>query len=200
MKYGINAPSSGADGLMQLIFRPVGKWEFQARYKYKQKEKNAVQTDGNETFILPYEQHRWRFRTLFRPAQTIEASTQMDCNIYRFQDQQQAGWSLTETLTWTPDASPMRISGCIGYFHTDDWNTRVSLYEKNVLYAFSFPTYYGQGLRLYSVVRWKISKRLTAYFKIGNTRYFDRDTVGSDLEAIDGSDKTDVSLLLKMTL
>jgi len=197
LKYSINSPSDGSDCLVQLIYRPRSDTQFQARYKYKEKSKNAIQAGGNETLVLPYEQHRWRFRADYSLGKQWSMSSQVDVNRYVFQTIASLGRSLSQVFTWSHPKGHLRIDGCVGYFRTDDYNSRISLHEKNILYAFSFPTYYGEGFRLYSVVRWKISKALTAYFKIGNTRYFDRDTVGSDLEMTEGRDRSDVYFLLK---
>jgi hypothetical protein len=197
LRYGVNSPSDGFDGLAQIIYKQSDNLKFQARYRYKQKYQNVVQTGGNETFVLPYEQHRWRFRTDGKINSALAAYVQADYNIYSETAGRSRGWSLVQNLSWLPMNEKFRIDCSIGYFHTDDYNTRISLYEKNILYAFSFPSFYGEGLRLFSVVKWKISKTLNIYFKIGNTRYFDRSTVGSDLELIDGRDKTDINCLIK---
>ena len=196
LKYGVNSSSSGMDGLVQVIYKSRGDWQMQLRYKYKEKEKNVIRENGNNTFILPYQQQRWQFRLDYR-YKNLELKMQADYNLYTNDLQSQPGWSLRQTFGFSPDKSQFRIDGSLGYFHTGDWNSRISIYEKNILYAFYYPSFYGEGLRLYTVVKWKIAPSLTIYLKLANTRYFDRDAIGSDLEEIQGRDKTDVHCLLK---
>jgi hypothetical protein len=196
LRYGVNSPSSGVDGLVQVSYKPSGDLQMQLRYKYKEKEKNVIQTNGNNTFIRPYRQQRWQFRFDYRP-ENWELKTQADYNLYADDSQAQSGWSLTQTFGFSPDKSKFRIDGSLGYFHTNDRNSRISVYEKNILYAFYYPVFYGEGLRLYTVVKWKIAPSLTVYLKLANTRYLDRDAIGSDLEEIQGRDKTDMYCLLK---
>jgi hypothetical protein len=196
LKYGVNSSSSGMDGLAQIIFKPQGNLQMQLRYKYKQKEKNTIWENGNKTFVLPYQQQRLQFRLDYR-RKSMGMKTQADYNLYTENSQLQPGWSLMQTFSFSPEKSKLQIDGSIGYFHTNDWNSRISIYEKNILYAFYYPSFSGEGLRLYTVVKWKIIPSLTIYLKLANTRYLDRDVIGSDLEEIQGRDKTDVYCLLK---
>jgi hypothetical protein len=67
-----------------------------------------------------------------------------------------------------------------------------------VLYAFSSSSFYGHGVRASLVLRWDINSHWTVQGKLGETHYFDRTTIGSGLDAIDGRDKTDLNLLFRM--
>jgi hypothetical protein len=196
LRYGVNSSSSGVDGLVQVRYKPGTDLQMQLRYKYKQKEKNVIQGNGNKTFVLPYQQQRWQFRFDYR-RKNLELKTQADYNLYIDDSQSQPGWSLAQTFGFSPDKTKLQIDGSLGYFRTGDWNSRISVYEKNILYAFYYPSFSGQGFRLYTVVKWKIASSLTIYLKLANTRYFDRDVIGSDLEEIQGRDKTDAYCLLK---
>lgn len=196
LRYGVNSSSSGVDDLIQIAYRPGENLQMQLRYRYKEKEKNVIGENGNNTFILPYRQQRWQFRLDYHH-KNWEMKTQADYSLYTADLQSQPGWSLTQTFGFSRDKSKFRIDGSAGYFRTNDWNTRIGIYEKNILYAFSYPSFYGEGLRLYAVVKWKIAPSLTVYLKLANTRYFDRDAIGSDLEEIRGRDKTDAYCLLK---
>ena len=198
LRYGVNSSSSGVDGLAQIIYKPKMNMQMQLRYKYKQKEKNVIQGNGNKTFVLPYQQQRWQFRFDYS-CKNLELKTQADYNLYTDDSQSQPGWALTQTFGFSPDKSTFRIDGSLGYFHTNDWNSHVSVYEKNILYAFYYPSFSGEGLRFYTVMKWKIAPSLTLYLKLANTRYFDRDKIGSDLEEIQGRNKTDAYCLIKYT-
>jgi hypothetical protein len=197
LKYGVNAPSSGTDGLIQLIYRHNAALQMNLRYKYKEKSKNAIQENEKETFILPYKQHRWRYQLEYQTENGFEMKTQADYNLYVSDLPSQTGWSLTQNFSFARDKSKFKIDGALAYFHASDWNSRINIYEKNILYAFSFPNYYGEGVRIYSVVKWKMSKKLTLYLKLASTHYFDKEVIGSNLEEIQGKDKTDANVLIK---
>lgn len=85
----------------------------------------------------------------------------------------------------------------IAGFHTDNYRTRIFSYEKNILYAFNMPSFYGKGVRLALSFRWEAVKQLSVSAKLGYTYYADRDVVGTDLEEIEGNIKADIYTLLR---
>jgi hypothetical protein len=187
LKYETATPSYGRDLLLQLKYNCRPNLQMNVRYRFKTKDTNS----------LPYEQHRWRYQLDYTLNKSWYFNTQADYTIYTNEQIRSQGWSLTQSFDFAPDKSRFQLDGSLAYFHTGDWNTRISVYEKNVLYAVNFPTYYGHGLRYYAVVKWKIIRSLTVYFKCGSTHYFDRTSIGSGPESIQGREKTDIYLLLK---
>jgi hypothetical protein len=187
LKYGINTPSSGEDVLVQLKYNLRSNLHINLRYKYKEKQANTAL----------YQQNKWRYQMDYTLNKAWNFKEQIDYILYKNEGKKQQAWSWIQSVEFAPEKSNFQIDGGFAYFHTGDWNTRISVYEKNILYAFSFPTYYGQGLRYYATFKWKIIKPLTIYFKWGSTHYFDRETISSGLEEIQGKEKTDVYCLLK---
>jgi hypothetical protein len=167
------------------------------RYKYKEKYQNHISEDARNTEVTPYEQGRWRYQISYKNETGFGMKTQADYNTYTSASGSTAGWSLTQTISLAKQPDKFSFDGALAYFRAGDWNNRIGIYEKNILYAFSFPTYYGEGLRLYSVIKWKVTPALTIYCKLATTHYFDRDVISSGLEAIQGKDKTDISGLIR---
>ena len=197
LKFGINSPSSGSDWLVQLAYKLNSRLQMNLRYKYKEKSQNQIQEDARETYVTPYRQERWRYQLDYRNEKGFGLKTQADYNVYLSASQSTAGWSLTQSASWSKPQSNFQLDGALAYFHAGNWNNRISIYERDILYSFSFPTYYGEGFRMYSVIKWKIAHALTVYCKLANTRYFDRGTIGSGLEAIQGKNKTDLYGLVR---
>lgn len=197
LKYRIDAPSSGIDKLIQVFYRKNTNLNMNLRYRYKEKEQNMISENGKETFVLPNKQHRWRYQFNYQNEKGYGLKVQADYNLYENTSKTQSGWSLTGISSFFPNKSKFQIDGAVAYFHSGDWDSRINIYEKNILYAYTFQNYYGEGFRFYSLVKWKIARSLTLYLKLASTRYFDRDLIGSDLETIEGRDKTDILGLLK---
>ncbi len=57
-------------------------------------------------------------------------------------------------------------------FDTDNYDSRIYVYEKNVLHAFSFPSYSGSGAGGFILLKTEISKWLSLWFRISKTKYF----------------------------
>jgi hypothetical protein len=85
----------------------------------------------------------------------------------------------------------------LAYFNTDSYDSRIYAYENDVLYAVSFPAYYGKGWRYYLIGKMPISRNLDAWIRLAQTNVSDRATIGSGTSEIDGNRKTDLKVQLK---
>ena len=104
---------------------------------------------------------------------------------------------VAQTVSWKPLSIPFQTDLYAALFRTDDYQTRIYSYEKNILYAFNMPSFYGKGVRLAVSVRWDMLKQLSLSAKWGYTHYTDRDVIGTDLEEITGNKKMDLYALLR---
>ncbi|GHT77920.1 hypothetical protein AGMMS50262_20010 [Bacteroidia bacterium] len=168
LKYGINTPSSGDEFYLLVKYQPHTNLQMSGLYRYKEKQENR---------------HRWRYQLNYK-LNNWSFKTQADYNRHQSESENADGYGITQNVSYAPSARFQLDASCT-YFHTDNWNTRITLYEKNVLYAFSFPSYYGEGLRYNLVLKWKIYRPLTFYLKCATTQSFDRE------------DKTDIYGLVK---
>jgi hypothetical protein len=187
LKYGVDTPSAGQDLMLRLKynFRPDCLMEF--RYRYKEKQAGD----------RPGQQHRWRYQCRYTPRKTWETALQIDYNRQTNATNLRQGWSCRPSFSFLPPSGTFRFDGGLLYFHTDDWDSRITLFEKNLPYTFHFPACYGHGLRYYAVLKWKIVSPLTLYLKGASTHYFDRTSIGSGPETILGREKTDVYCLIQ---
>ncbi len=198
LRYGIDAPSEGKDALIQLTYKPNSRTNLMIRYKYKEKAKNHTDLDANRV-ILPGEQHRIRIQLNHQPGKVWAVKTQFDYHllINPFASRS-SGRAFSQSLSYKPQRLPFTCDLGYAYFNTDDWNTRITMYEKNILYSFGFPSLYGEGFRYYSVLKFSLLKDLAFYLKIAGTRYFDRNKIGSGAEEIEGKDVTDLYCLMRL--
>jgi hypothetical protein len=195
--YQADAPSSGREYMLQADFTQVKNFSFYVRYKYKQKEKNGMIPPDPTVFILPYAQHRMRYQMQYSVLSTL-MKTSLDGIIHTGEPEDKSrGVMLAQQISWKPSAIPFQMDMSGAIFHTTDYNSRIFSYEKNILYAFNSPQLYGGGYRLSVTFRWKISRNLSLSAKLATTHYSDRDRIGTDLEEIEGTNKTDINTLLR---
>lgn len=197
LRYGVDLPSSGQEYLGRLDYVPNACWSFYVRYKLTRKEKNPKADDREREGIVPYRRQRLRLQAACVINNWV-LKTGVEGTIYQEMFQRQnKGLSVSQSVGWQPDGLPLRLDGYAAWFSTDDYASRIYSYEKNMLYAFYMPSFYGQGVRLALTTRWDIWKGWSLFAKLGYVHYLDRDRSGSDLEEILGPDKTDLSVLLR---
>ena len=92
------------------------------------------------------------------------------------------GYMATESVTCNA-LSWLAFTVTAGYFHTDDFASRLYVYERGPLYSFSFPAYYGRGLHGSLFARTDLSRRLMLILRTSFTHYFDRDHISSGSSA-----------------
>jgi hypothetical protein len=197
MKYNVDAPSSGVEYMGQADYANGGKWSMYLRYRYRQKEQNHTSGNQPETQVLPYGQHRLRWQMTSVPAAEVSLRTAADASFYSEEGRKSRGWMVSRRVEWKPVRLPLQADLDLAYFHTDDYDSRLSSYEKKLLYVYNTPFLYGKGMRLSAVGRYSPAKRLCLSAKIGWTHYFEGESVGSGLETIEGRDRIETSLMVQ---
>jgi hypothetical protein len=197
LKYGVDAPSSGVEYMAQVDYSQQDKLSMYLRYRYRQKESNRTQENQPEALVLPDEQHRIRYQILCKPLADLSSRTSVDFSIFNeTQGRESRGWMVSQSFGWKAPKIPLQADLYFAYFNTDDYFSRISAYEKNLLYVFNSPMFYDKGVRLSTVMRYFLAKKLSVSAKIGWTHYFDRESIGSNLETIEGRNRTDVDLMI----
>lgn len=88
----------------------------------------------------------------------------------------------------------LSVSGRVALFGTDGYDARQYVYERDVLYAFSFPAYVNQGVRHYVLAQYSISRHLDVWVRWARSDFFDQEIVGSDLDQINAPHRSEVKL------
>lgn len=113
------------------------------------------------------------------------------------------GYSLSQSITWNGNLSPhcpFTLNAQAAYFDTDDYDSRLYLNEKTILYGFGLPMLYGQGLRYSLTSAIHLGSSLVLELKWALTNYANRSTISSGLQQIAGNTQQDLWLQLRMKL
>lgn len=187
LKYGMDRPSYGTEYMVQADYTFRRNTSFYVRYKFRDKETNG--------------QHRIRMQFGYPVHSVFWLRTSLDGILYdgfsETEKNRNKGWMLAQHIGWKPASVSFQADIYMAYFHTDNYNVRLSSYEKNILYAFSMPSFYGEGVRFAASFTFHVLSGLSISGKLAHVLYTDRKTVGTDLEEIEGSGKTDIYTLLR---
>ena len=186
-KYQVSQSSHAFDNLLQVSYLR-NNWTLEARYRLKLREKD----NEDKTALQTITTHRGRLSLSYDGSWS--SRTQLDYSQIA-SGQQERGWMVSQSLGY--NYRWLRLSGGLGYFHTDSYDSRVYLYESGPLYNYGFSQYSGEGIRYWLMARGEIGKRLTVTAKLGTTNYFDRSVIGSSYQQIDGSSQSDVDLQVR---
>ncbi len=186
--YQADKESRAWDNLAAATMR-FGRVTANVRYRYRTRERNG----DEEGQLIWKQEHRARAQVDYDGG-AFTTRSQIDVAACEYKASS-FGWMFSQRLSYA--CRWLRASLMAGYFHTDDYDSRVYTYEQGMLYEFSFPVFYGEGIRYALSLRSDISAHLMLQAKIGVTDYFDRDHISSELQQIDRSSKADLWLQLK---
>lgn len=108
------------------------------------------------------------------------------------------GWALGSSVKVDIPRLSLRTSLSGIWFHTQDYTSRVYMYEQGLLYAFSMMSLYGRGERWAWTMDYNWKKRLTFQVKWGWMHYRDRSTISSGAEEIQGNNKYDLQFQIRL--
>jgi hypothetical protein len=200
LKYQVDGPSQGRDIFIQALYQPNKSWHLITSYKNEMKSENAeVPNSATHELIVP-EKKRWRIDTDYILSRSTGFITRME-----FVWIDQAGIPSQHGFLGMAGLRVRRsgLSGNIALtmFETDNYDTRIYVYESGLPYNYSLPVYYGKGLH-YSINLHADLKRLfphagkhtrlAVWLNWGQTFYPGLSSIGTGLDEISGNRKSEI--------
>lgn len=190
-KYQTRESTQSWDNLVNILFQPSRVLTVGGRFRYKDK---AGITTSRLRLYATISQKRWSAKTSFD-----YTMSQAESAMKNEGDELSKGYMVSEHIGWEWKWKQLKgtLRGCLGYFHTSDFASRIYAYEPGLLYQMSFGSYYGEGIRYALVARSEIGSHLLLVAKLGTTDYFDRSHISSGLQEISRSSQTDLEIQVK---
>lgn len=196
-RYRISKPSRGVDGLIQANYSPKENLTMYLKYRYKQKERDVTGSKGAVT--LPIYHHQLRYRLNYSFNEVLSTRTTLDYNHFHSQDKAAGrGYQATQMISYQLPWIKLLADVQGSYFCTDDYDSRVYVSEKGLLYTFYTPSFQGKGFRLATRLRYDLNEHWMFIAKFGETIYCDRNEIGSGNDLIHGNKKADIQMQLRI--
>ena len=160
-RYRVSQSSRAWDHLLQATLHHH-RWTFFARYRLQQQQRD----NASKTALLSLTSHRFRLSAEYASAGGFSSLSQID-GCYLPQEQHAWGRVVTQRFSLQHRWLTLRLG--LSYYHTDDYASRVYLYENAPLYTYSVMQLYGEGLRYWLMARAAIGSRLTLSAKASDT-------------------------------
>ena len=190
-RYRVSTSSDAFDALLTASYSGR-QWTLEGRYRMRIRQRD----DSEQQLLQNLPEHRLRLRSMVNMSDQWSLQLQADAVRSWADETWQQGLMVSGHATWK--WRWLTADGHIGWFRSDSYETRLYQYERSLQYDFSFPAYYGHGLRHSLMVNAKMGRRLTATIKYGTTNYFDRSMIGSGLQQVNHSSMTDILLQLRL--
>lgn len=198
MKYSIDAPSTGYDNLIRLDYFANENVHMYWHFKKKEKQKNM-----NSNIYMPeiesYITEKLRYHINYSVSPDLILSNRIEWVYYtENKTHNYSGFLVYQNIKYKPEKWPFSFTCRYAIFDSDDYFSRIYIYENNVLYGFSIPSFYYKGSRSYILVQHTSSWGMDIWIRYARTFYIDRSVIGSGLNKIDGNVQSEITLQCRM--
>ncbi|TVR82671.1 MAG: helix-hairpin-helix domain-containing protein [Saprospirales bacterium] len=196
LRFRTDASSRGNEFFVRFNYSIRRKLNVYAQYRVKTREQNI--TEDVAIRIMEEEvRENIRLHLSLNVTRELELRTRFDYTIYNFHDVSETGFMVFQDVLYRPMGSPISFTGRLSFFDTESFNSRIYAFENDLLYSFSVPPFSDRGYRYYLNLRYRPTRAITLEARIAQTKYTNRDQIGSGLETIEGNTRTDVKFQIR---
>lgn len=197
LRYRSYTPSQGNEWLLRFNYKPSKNVYLFVQVREESKVRNLT-TDTNLYQTGEGVKRNYWINVDYVITDHLSFKTRAQFSSYQFGGNTTQGMMVLQDISWTQGR--ISISGRYALFDTDDYDNQLYVYERDVWLAFSFPAYYGVGIRNYLLLQYSVSKKVDLWFRWANVRFTDRDIIGTGSEAIDGNTRNDIKLQARIRI
>ena len=198
LRFGADAPSSGYELRGKLIYKIKRKLTAYIEVRNEIKFINTPDNDTRIDFLTEAQLFQTKLHVAFKASKSLEVRNRIHFGYFKNENVGRLGGIMFyQDVIYKPIEFPLSFTARFALFETKDSRLRFYTFENSLLYTQSVPSFNGRGTRFYLNLRYRGIRNLTLEARIAQTRYNDRDVIGSSLEAIEGNRRTEVAAQIK---
>lgn len=164
IKYRTSFPSYSKAGEIRLRYEPSTSFNLELSGSYRESV-----TDNDAAGTIPgqssLETLTFRFIARYGFSENLSLVTRLYCR--KAAPGGRMGTVLSQDLICAFPSVPLRLWLRFSPFNTDDWDTRLYVYENDLLQSYSIPALSGCGCRSYAMLRWDATPAMKIIMKYG---------------------------------
>lgn len=190
LRYRIYTPSDGDEWLVRVNYQPSRKTTLFAQVREEAKTRNIATPSSTLYTTGEGKKYNYWLSCDIGASDHVRFKTRLQFSSYSIQHQTTNGMVLMQDIRF--NMRKFEVTARYALFDTDDYDNRQYVYENDVWLAFSLPAYYGKGIRRYILLEYKLNSYISFWLRYADTRYTDRDSVGSGVDETDGNVRSDL--------
>ncbi|UCG27548.1 MAG: helix-hairpin-helix domain-containing protein [Bacteroidales bacterium] len=199
LKYNVDAPSDGTDYMVRIDYNPLETVEMYLSMKEESKPENETTDSPALNEIVDTDLMKIRYNLSYWVSKNLRLVSRFELS--RFKKglhPVRKGYLIYQDLLFRPSDIPLSVSFRYCMFDTDSYDARIYTYEHDLLYAFSIPAFHSRGIRSYLLVKYSPLEYLDLWFRLAQTYYSDKETIGTGLNEINGNKKTGLKVQMQL--
>ncbi len=195
LSYLSKFPSQGNEALIRLEKRLSKSNSVYLQFRSEQKELSNSEANSPKKYLR--KRSEWILQLSQSVNETISFRTRIQTKNV-ISNESSLGMAITQDLRI--DYKKLRMDFRLSIFNTTDYESRIYVLERDVLFSLSAPAYFGQGSRNYVLLKYKAGKKLDLWLKWGRLLRTDIDYIGSGLNKSLGNSRNTLKFQMIMDL
>lgn len=184
--FTVPRPAQGDEFLLDYLGKPLNRLETRIRYKYENKD--VTQTIDNSKQLVKRLRQVYRAELIYKVSNKLRMKGRFEYNSFRISATaySEDGYLIFQDVRFSP-GSNFNLYGRIIFFKTDSFNSAVYEYENNLTGVLTNLALFGEGIRWYILLRYRILRAITLSVKYSETFKPGETTLGSGDSEIEGN-------------
>lgn len=198
LRFRVDAPGTGREYLIRIDYLERKKLNTFLQYRFENKLRNEASSEFNIRKTEPATLHRLRLQNNYKVNRELEIRNRFEVSKFIDNRESKNGFMIAQDIIYKPFGKSYSMNVRFALFDVDSFDSRIYMYENDILYEFGIPFFYNQGSRFYLNYRKRLTRKITWEFRYARTFYTNIDKIGSGNETIDGNVRSDVKTQLRI--
>lgn len=196
LRFRAEAPSQGYEYLIRFNYKPSRAISLYAQMRTEGKER-TVNPEGTNLNRLEFGLKRNYIVNMdYKIGRGFSLKSRVQYSNFTLTGVRTKGIAVIQDLNF--EIGKFKLSSRIALIDTEDSENRQYTYEKNVLYAFSIPSFAGQGVRNYIMVQYKPTRKMTLWVRYARINFLGASRIITNNERVtEGNTISDLKLQVR---
>ncbi len=187
LRFNLDAPTSGQELMVRLGYLRKKMHDGYIQFRYEEKALNDRLDRQQIAAIFYAKKKNLRIHFNNKLNSNLELRNRIEFSWVNSPSGTSTGLLIYQDILFRSLNSPLSFTGRLALFDTDDFLSRIYAYENDLLYNFSIPAYFNEGIRYYFNVRYRMSKAIMVEARWEQTRFTNLESIGSSHNTIQGN-------------
>jgi hypothetical protein len=200
LHYQVDAPSVGQEYSVQMVYAISRRGDLVLGFRHRVSPANYKVVENKMNQIGASQRNYCRIQLNYQALPWLKLQSRIEIMQSKVPiENRETGYLMYQGFQVKPTEKEWALNFRYLLFDTDSYDTRLYAFEQDVPYSFSVPAFSGKGSRLYAMVNSKLNRNLAVILRFSQTWYSDRGLISSGLDEIEGSKKTDIKAVLRLS-
>ena len=198
LRFRVDAPGTGREYLLRIDYVQRKKLNTFLQYRYENKLRNESNSEFNIRKTDPITLHRLRLQNNYKVNRELEIRNRFEVSKFIDNAGSKNGFMIAQDVIYKPLGKSYAFNARYALFDVESFDSRIYMYENDILYEFAIPFFYNQGSRFYINFRNKFARNITWEFRYARTYFTNINRIGSGNETIEGNVRSDIKTQLRI--